>query len=47
MSWGLLRKVVFLCTLIGIAALVFQDGDISSKAGGYIADRLQELENTF
>ncbi|MBV8089182.1 MAG: hypothetical protein JO139_06340 [Alphaproteobacteria bacterium] len=47
MACGLLRKLVFLCVLVGIAALVFQAGDISSKTGDYIADRLQELERTF
>ncbi len=46
MSWSLLRKMVFACILIGIVALVFQDGDFSSKAGGYIQDRLQELGST-
>ena len=47
MSWGLLRKLVFVSVMVGIAALVYRDGDISSQVGGYIADRLQELENTF
>lgn len=47
MSWALLRKLVFVSLLIGIAALLYQDGNISSKAGSYIADQLQELENTF
>ena len=46
MGCGLLRKLVFLCVLVGIAVLVLQAGEISSKAGDYIADRLQELERT-
>jgi hypothetical protein len=46
MSWRLIRKIIFLCFWIGVAALMFQVGDISSKAGGYIAERLQVLERT-
>jgi hypothetical protein len=46
MSWALLRKLVFVSLMIGIAALLFQDGNISSSAGSYIVDQFQELENT-
>lgn len=47
MSWSLIRKFIFLCFWIGIASLMFQVGDISSKTGGYIAERLQVLERSF
>jgi hypothetical protein len=41
-----LRKLVFACILTGIITLVFQDGDLSSKAAGLIQDRLEEIERT-
>jgi hypothetical protein len=43
MAIRFVRKLVFVCILTGITALVFQDGDLSSKAAGLIQDRLQEL----
>ena len=47
MAWRLIRKIIFLFFWIGIATLLFQVGDVSSKAGGYIAERLELLERTF
>jgi hypothetical protein len=46
MTMRFLRKLVFACILAGITTLVFQDGDLSSKAADLIQDRLQELERT-
>jgi hypothetical protein len=47
MAWRLIRKIIFLVFWIGIATLLFQVGDISSKAGGYIVEQLEVLERTF
>ena len=47
MAWRLIRKIIFLFFWIGIATLMLQVGDISSRASGYIAERLQVLERCF
>ena len=46
MKMRLLRKLVFACILTGITMLLFQDGELSSKAADLIQDRLQELQRT-
>jgi hypothetical protein len=46
MTMRLLRKLVFASILTGITTLVFQDGDLSSKAAGLIQDQLQEIDRT-
>jgi hypothetical protein len=46
MRMRFLRKLVFACILTAITALVFQDGDLSSKAAGLIQDRLEEITRT-
>jgi hypothetical protein len=46
MTMRFLRKFVFACILAGITTLVFQDGELSSKAAGLIQDRLEEIERT-
>ena len=46
MKMRLLRKLVFACILTGITALLFKDGELSSKTADLIQDRWQELEHT-
>ena len=46
MKMRLLRKLVFSCILTGITALLFQDGELSSRAAGLIQDRWEELQRT-
>ena len=46
MTMRLLRKLVFACILTGITALLFKDGELSSKAASLIQDRWEELQRT-
>jgi hypothetical protein len=43
----LLRKTVYLCSLLGIVVLLFGVGDLSVEARNYLQARLAELEFAF